>query len=172
MTHSIVLYGEPVLEKQAERITEFDVPQLHQLIDDMFESMYAAKGVGLAAPQIGISKRIAVIDLSIAEDPQKKLVLINPEVIRREGTQAGEEGCLSIPGFREQVRRAKTVTVRAQNVKGEPFEMTGEDLLARAFLHEIDHLNGRLYISHVSALKRDLIRRKVRKLVKAGEWGG
>jgi len=171
MTHSIVLYGEPVLETQAEKITEFDTPELHQLIADMFESMYAAKGVGLAGPQIGVSKRIAVIDLSVAEDPQQKLVLINPEIIRREGTQTGEEGCLSIPGFREQVRRAKAVTVRAQNATGESFEMTGEDLLARAFSHEIDHLNGRLYISHVSALKRDLIRRKVRKLVKAGEWG-
>ena len=145
--------------------------RLHQLVADMFESMYAAKGVGLAAPQIGLSKRIAVIDLSVAEDPQQMLVLINPEIIRREGTQMGEEGCLSIPGFREQLRRAKAVTVRAQNVKGEFFEKTGEDLLARAFAHEIDHLNGRLYITHVSALKRDLIRRKVRKLVKAGEWG-
>src|SRR4029077_1922136 len=145
MTHSIVMYGEPVLEKKAESIKEFDTPELQQLVDDMFESCYAAKGVGLAAPQIGISKRIAVIDLSVAEDPQQKLVLINPEIIRREGTQKQEEGCLSIPGFREQVRRAKSVTVRAQNVKGEPFEMTGEDLLARAFSHEIVHLNGRLY---------------------------
>jgi len=172
MTHSIVLYGEPVLEKKAESIKDFDTPELQQLIEDMFESCYAAKGVGLAAPQIGIPKRIAVIDLSVAEDPQQKIVLINPEIIRKEGTQAGEEGCLSLPGFREQVRRPKKVTVRAQNVKGETFEMTGEDLLARAFNHEIDHLNGRLYISHVSALKRDLIRRKVRKLAKAGEWGG
>lgn len=171
MTHSIVLYGEPVLEKQAEAITDFDTAELQKLVDEMFESMYAAKGVGLAAPQIGISKRIAVIDLSVAEDPQQKLVLINPEIIHKEGTQIGEEGCLSIPGFREQVRRPRKVTVRAQNLKGEPFEMTGEDLLARAFLHETDHLNGRLYITHVSALKRDLIRRKVRKLVKAGEWG-
>ncbi len=171
MTHPIVLYGEPVLEKRAETITEFDTPDLRMLVDEMFESMYAAKGVGLAAPQIGLSKRIAVIDLSVAEDPQQKIVLINPEIIHRGGTQIGEEGCLSIPGFREQVRRAKHVTVRAQNVKGESFEMAGEDLLARAFSHEIDHLNGRLYITHVSALKRDLIRRKVRKLVKAGEWG-
>src|SRR5271154_1723543 len=170
MTHAIVLYGEPVLEKQAEKITEFDTPELHKLIDDMFESMYAAKGVGLAAPQIGMGKRIAVIDLSVAEDPAQKIVLINPEVIRKQEFQTGEEGCLSLPGFREQVTRPKTVTVRAQNVKGEPFEMTGEELLARAFAHEIDHLNGRLYITHVSALKRDLIRRKVRKLVKAGEW--
>ena len=170
MTHSIVLYGEPVLEKQAATVTEFDTPDLHKLIEDMFESMYAAKGVGLAAPQIGIGKRIAVIDLSVAEDPQQKIVLINPEVIQKEEFQTGEEGCLSLPGFREQVTRPKNVTVKAQNVKGEWFEMKGEELLARAFCHEIDHLNGRLYISHVSALKRDLIRRKVRKLAKAGEW--
>jgi peptide deformylase len=171
MLYPIVKFGNPVLEREADTVTEFDTPELHKFLDDMFESMYAAKGVGLAAPQIGLSKRIAVIDLSVAEDPRQKLVLINPEIIRREGTQTSEEGCLSIPGFREQVRRAKSVTVRAQNIKGEPFEMTGEDLLARAFAHEIDHLNGRLYITHVSALKRDLIRRKVRKLVKAGEWG-
>jgi len=170
MMHPIVLYGEPVLEKQAATVTEFDTPELHQLIDDMFESMYAAKGVGLAATQIGISQRIAVIDLSVAEDPQQKIVLINPEITVKEGFQTGEEGCLSLPGFREQVTRPKKVTVRAQNIKGEPFETTGEELLARAFCHEIDHLNGRLYISHVSTLKRDLIRRKVRKLVKAGEW--
>jgi peptide deformylase len=170
MTHSIVLYGEPVLEKQAAPVTEFDTPELHQLIEDMFESMYAAKGVGLAAPQIGIAKRITVIDLSVAEDPQQKIVLINPEIIRKEEFQTGEEGCLSLPGFREQVTRPNSVTVRAQNTKGEWFEMNGEELLARAFCHEIDHLNGRLYISHVSALKRDLIRRKVRKLIKAGEW--
>jgi peptide deformylase len=170
MTYSIVLYGEQVLEKQAEAVTDFDTPELNKLIEDMFESMYAAKGVGLAAPQIGIAKRIAVIDLSVAEDPQQKIVLINPEVIRKEEFQTGEEGCLSLPGFREQVTRPKNVTVRAQNIKGEWFEMNGEELLARAFCHEIDHLNGRLYISHVSALKRDLIRRKVRKLAKAGEW--
>jgi peptide deformylase len=170
MTYSIVLYGEPVLEKQAAAVTEFDTPELNKLIEDMFESMYAAKGVGLAAPQISIAKRIAVIDLSVAEDPQQKIVLINPEIIRKEEFQTGEEGCLSLPGFREQVTRPKSVTVRAQNIQGEWFEMKGEELLARAFCHEIDHLDGRLYIGHVSALKRDLIRRKVRKLVKAGEW--
>src|ERR1700677_2436106 len=170
MMYSIVFYGEQVLEKQAEAVTDFDKPELNKLIEDMFESMYAAKGVGLAAPQIGIAQRIAVIDLSVAEDPQQKIVLINPEIIRKEEFQTSEEGCLSLPGFREQVTRPMRVTVRAQNVKGEWFEMNGEELLARAFCHEIDHLNGRLYISHVSALKRDLIRRKVRKLVKAGEW--
>ena len=119
MTYPIVLYGEPVLEKQAETITEFDTPELHKLVDDMFESMYAAKGVGLAAPQIGISKRIAVIDLSVAEDPAQKIVLINPEIIGKEQFQTGEEGCLSIPGFREQVTRPGKVKVRAQNAKGE-----------------------------------------------------
>ena len=171
MTYAIVMFGEPVLEKQAETVTDFDSPELHRLVDAMFESMYAAKGVGLAAPQIGISKRIAVIDLSVAEDPQQKIILINPEIIGKEEMQTGEEGCLSLPGFREQVTRPRKVTVRAQNIKGETFETSGEELLARAFCHEIDHLNGRLYISHVIALKRDLIRRKVRKLAKAGEWG-
>jgi len=170
MTYSIVLFGEPVLEKHAEAVTEFDTPELHQLIEDMFESMYAAKGVGLAATQIGIAKRIAVIDLSVGEDPAQKIILINPEILKKEGAQTGEEGCLSLPGFREQVTRPNKVTVRAQSPKGEVFETVGDDLLARAFAHEIDHLNGRLYINHVSALKRDLIRRKVRKLMKAGEW--
>ena len=171
MVYPIVLYPDPVLDKQADRIEEFDTPELNKLLDDMFESMYAAKGVGLAAPQIGVSKRITVIDLSVGENESEKMVLINPEIIGRQGVQTGEEGCLSLPGFREQVTRANRVTVRAQDAKGKVFERTGEELLARAFLHETDHLNGRLYISHVSALKRDLIRRKVRKLIKVGEWG-
>ncbi|MGH9720254.1 MAG: peptide deformylase [Bryobacteraceae bacterium] len=170
MIYPIVKYGDPVLERAAGIVTEFDTPELHQFLEEMFESMYASKGVGLAAPQIGFSRRIAVIDTSTGEDPAQKLVLINPEIMHTEGRQKSEEGCLSIPGFREEVTRAKRVTVRAQNAKGETFEMTGEDLLARAFLHETDHLHGRLYISHISALKRDLIRRKVRKMAKAGEW--
>src|SRR5579864_3916847 len=170
MIFPIVKYGDPVLEHEAEEVGEFDTPELHQFLDDMFESMYAAKGVGLAAPQIGVSRKIAVIDISNAENPAEKLVLINPRIVKVEGRQEGEEGCLSIPTFREQVRRGKRVTVHAQNAKGEEFEMTGEDLLARAFQHETDHLYGRLYITHISALKRDLIRRKVRKLAKAGEW--
>lgn len=170
MTYPIVKLGDPVLEKPAEIVSEFDTPDLHRLLEDMFESMYAARGVGLAAPQIGIGRRIAVIDLSVGEDASKKLVLINPEIVAREGKQPGEEGCLSIPGFRENVTRANKVTVKAQNPKGAFFELTGEELLARALLHETEHLSGRLYISHVSVLKRDLIRRKVRKLQKAGEW--
>ena len=167
--YPIVKFGDPVLETPAAAVTKFD-DELKRLVEDMFESMYAAKGVGLAAPQIGISLRLAVIDVTFKEDPEAKLVLANPEIIHTEGRQRGSEGCLSIPEFREEVTRAKKVTVRAQDLHGKWYEKTGEDLLARAFLHETDHLNGKLYISHVSALKRDLIKRKIRKLVKAGEW--
>jgi len=170
MIYPIVKYGQPVLEKPCAQVTEFDTPELHKLVEDMFESMYAARGVGLAAPQIGIGQRIAVIDVTTGEDPAQKIVLINPEIINRQGTQSGEEGCLSIPTFREPVTRSNKVTVRAQDVKGVSFEMMGEELLARALQHETDHLNGTLYISHISPLKRDLIRRKIRKLQKAGEW--
>jgi peptide deformylase len=171
MVYPIVKLGDPVLEREAATVTEFDTPELHKFLEDMFESMYAAKGVGLAAPQIGVSKKIAVIDVSNGENPADKLVLINPSIVKVEGKQEGEEGCLSIPGFREQVRRGRTVTIRAQNAKGEEFEQTGEDLLARAFLHETDHLYGRLYITHISALKRDLMKRKIKKLQRAGDWG-
>jgi peptide deformylase len=170
MVYPIVKFGDPVLEREAETVIEFDTPELHKFLEDMFESMYAAKGVGLAAPQIGVSRKIAVIDVSNGENPQDKLVLINPRIMKVEGKQQGEEGCLSIPGFREQVRRGKRVTIRAQNATGEPFEMTGEDLLARALQHETDHLNGRLYITHISALKRDLMKRKIKKMQRAGEW--
>jgi peptide deformylase len=171
MVYPIVKFGDPVLEREADNVTEFDTPELHKFLEDMFESMYAAKGVGLAAPQIGVGKKIAVIDCSNGENPAEKIVIINPTITNIDGKQVGEEGCLSIPGFREQVRRGKRVTVRAQNAKGEEFEMTGEDLLARAFLHETDHLYGRLYISHISALKRDLMKRKIKKLQRNGEWG-
>ncbi|HTR27484.1 MAG TPA: peptide deformylase [Terriglobales bacterium] len=169
MIYPIVKYGDSVLEKPAATVATFD-DELKKLIEDMFVSMYEARGVGLAAPQIGISKRIAVVDVTFKEDPKAKLVLINPEIIGKEGRQRGSEGCLSIPEFREDVSRAKIVTVRAQDVTGKFFEHTGEDLLARAFLHETDHLNGKLYISHISALKRDLIKRKIKKMAKAGEW--
>jgi peptide deformylase len=171
MIYSIVKYGQPVLERPAEAVTAFDTEDLRGLVEDMFASMYAAKGVGLAAPQIGVSKRIAVIDISTGEDPAQKIVLINPEIVHKQGSQTSEEGCLSLPTFREPVTRAHKVAIRAFDPQGKQFEMTGEDLLARAFLHETDHLNGRLYISHISPLKRDLIRRKIRKLQKANEWG-
>jgi peptide deformylase len=169
MIYPIVKFGNPVLEKPSEKVTVFD-EELKKLIEDMFESMYAARGVGLAAPQIGIARRIAVVDVTFKEDPEAKLVLINPEIIHKEGRHAQSEGCLSIPDFRENVSRAKVVTIRAQDADGKVFEKTGHDLLARAFQHETDHLNGKLYISHISALKRDLIKRKIRKLAKAGEW--
>src|SRR3974377_1654611 len=170
MVYPIVKFGNPVLEREAEDVSDFDTPELHQFLEDMFESMYAAKGVGLAAPQIGFSRKIAVTVVCKGENPADKLVLINPKIVKTEGKQEGEEGCLSIPGFREQVRRGKRVTVRAQNAKGEQFEMTGEYLLARALLHETDHLYGRLYIIHISTLKRDLLKRKIRKMQRAGEW--
>jgi peptide deformylase len=169
MIYPIVKFGNAVLDKPAEEVTVFD-EALQKLIEDMFESMYAARGVGLAAPQIGISRRIAVVDVTFKEEPHAKLVLINPVIIHKEGRHSQSEGCLSIPDFRENVSRSKIVTIRAQDATGKLFEKTGDDLLARAFQHETDHLNGKLYISHISALKRDLIKRKIRKLVRAGEW--
>jgi len=169
MIYPIVKYGAAVLEKPSAPITKFD-DALAKLAGDMFESMYAAHGVGLAAPQVGISKRIAVIDVTFKEDPDAKIVLVNPEIVHVEGRITSNEGCLSLPEFREKVTRPRKVTARAQNLKSETFEVTGEELLARALLHETDHLNGKLYISHISALKRDLIKRKIRKLAKAGEW--
>jgi peptide deformylase len=169
MIYPVVKYGDPVLEKKAAPVTGFDA-ELKKLVEDMFESMYAAHGIGLAAPQIGISKRLAVIDISFKEDPAAKMVLVNPEIVHTEGRQREQEGCLSIPEFREQVTRPKKVTVRAQDVSGKWYEHTGVDLLARAFNHEIDHLIGKLYFHHISGLKRDLMLRKIRKKIKAGEW--
>jgi peptide deformylase len=169
MIYPIVKFGNPILEKPTAPVTLFD-EELKKLIEDMFESMYAAKGVGLAAPQIGISRRVAVIDVTFKEDPKAKIVLINPEIIHTEGKHTQSEGCLSIPDFRENVTRPIKVIVRAQDIHGKLFEKTGDELLARALLHETDHLNGKIYISHISALKRDLMRRKIRKLMKAGEW--
>ena len=169
MVHPVVKYGNEVLDQKAAAVTVFD-KELGRLLEDMFESMYAAQGVGLAAPQIGISKRIAVIDITCGKDPQAKLVLINPEVIAVEGKQSEEEGCLSVPGFREKVKRPLRATVRAQDAKGNQFTMTGEGLLARAFCHETDHLSGRLFLTHLSGLKRELIIRKIKKMMKAEEW--
>jgi peptide deformylase len=167
--YSIVKYGDPILEKSTPPVTNFDA-ELEQLTEDMFASMYAASGVGLAAPQIGLTLRVAVVDVTGGKNPEAKIVLANPEIIHAEGEKREEEGCLSIPGFRGYVLRPQFVTVRAQNAKGESFEIRGEDLLARAFCHEIDHLNGVLFIQHLSMLKRDLIKRKIRKLRKQGEW--
>jgi peptide deformylase len=167
--HEVVLYPDPVLARTGDTVTEF-TPELAQLVEEMFDSMYAAEGIGLAAPQIGISQRITVIDVSFKERPEDKLVLINPEVLETEGKQTEEEGCLSLPDIRAKVQRAAWVKVRAQNVKGEYFEVEGEELLARALLHEIDHLHGVLFIDRISPLKRDLIKRRIRKLQKNNEW--
>ena len=167
--HAIVKYPDPVLSRPADKVVNFDA-DLRQLVAEMFESMYAAQGIGLAAPQIGISKQITVIDVSFNERPEDKLVLINPEVTQRAGKQFEEEGCLSLPDIREKVHRAAVVTVRAQNERGEFFELEGEELLSRAFQHEIDHLHGVLFTDHLSRLKREMIYRRIRKLQKNGEW--
>jgi peptide deformylase len=169
MIFPITKYGAPVLELPTKPVEQFD-DELAKLCESMFESMYVAQGVGLAATQIGLSKRLAVIDVSVGKNPEAKLVLANPEIIHVEGDQREEEGCLSVPGFRGNVLRPAYVTLRAQNVKGEVYEMRGEGLLARAFCHEIDHLDGILFLQHLSMLKRDLIKRRIRKLRKAGEW--
>jgi peptide deformylase len=167
--HQIVKYPDPVLSKKGAAVTEFG-PELAQFVEEMWASMYEAHGIGLAAPQIGVSKRITVIDVNFKEKPDEKLVLINPEIIQREGKQFEEEGCLSLPEIREKVQRAAHVKVRAQDVNGEFFEAEGEELLARAIQHEVDHLDGILFIDRISALKRDLVKRRIRKLQKNGEW--
>ena len=169
MIFPITKYGAAVLESPTATIEKFD-DELAKLCEDMFESMYVAQGVGLAATQIGLSKRLAVIDVSVGKNPEAKLVLANPEIVHVEGDQREEEGCLSLPGFRGNVLRPAYVTVRAQDLKGEVYEMRGEGLLARAFCHEIDHLDGILFIQHLSMLKRDLIKRRIRKMRKTGDW--
>ena len=169
MIHPIVKYGAAVLEQPTRPVEKFDA-ELAQLTEDMFESMYAARGVGLAAPQIGLSLNLAVIDVTTGKNPEAKLVLANPMIIHSEGEQREEEGCLSVPGFRGNVLRPAYVTLRAQDASGREYEMKSEGLLARAFCHEIDHLHGILFLQHLSMLKRDLIKRKIRKLTKAGEW--
>ena len=169
MIYPIVKFPDPVLQKPAEPVTVFD-DELRKLVDDMFTSMYDAQGIGLAAPQIGISKRLTVIDLSFQKKPEDKIVLINPEVIEIKGKQVEEEGCLSLPEIRDRVVRAAEVKVRAQDADGKPIEVEGTELLARAIQHEIDHLDGILFIFRLSRLKRDLQLRKIRKLQRAGEW--
>lgn len=169
MIYPIVKYGQPVLETVAEPVTSFD-EEFEKLVADMFETMYAAHGVGLAAPQIGISRRLCVIDIASNEDPAAKLVLANPVILSTEGKQTDEEGCLSLPNFRSSTPRPLKASIRAQDLHGQEFTINGEGLLARAFCHEIDHLNGVLFIQYLSLLKRDSIRRRVRKMVKAGEW--
>jgi peptide deformylase len=169
MVLPIVKYPDPVLQRMAQPVTEFN-QELRTLVDDMFESMYAAEGIGLAAPQVGVSKRLTVIDLSFKKRPEDKLVLVNPEIILREGKQLEDEGCLSLPKIRAKVSRAAKVIVRAQDVEGKWFEKDAETLLSRCIQHEIDHLDGILFIFRISMLKRDLALRQIRKLQRAGEW--
>jgi peptide deformylase len=166
---TIVKYPDPVLQQPGEPVTEFD-KELRKFAADMFETMYASQGIGLAAQQVGVAKRITVIDLGQGKDPAQKLVLINPEIISREGKQYEEEGCLSFPEIREKIARAAKVRIRAQDEHGKWFEMDGEELLSRAFQHEIDHLDGMLFIFRMSALKRDLNLRKIRKMQREGTW--
>ena len=163
MILKIVKYPEPVLSQPGEPVTDFDA-DLRKLVADMFETTYHNQGIGLAAPQVGVSKRLTVIDLSMGKDPEKKLVLINPEIIFQDGKVYEEEGCLSLPDINEKVRRAGWVKVRAQNAKGEHFEVEGEDLLARALQHETDHLNGILFIDRMKSATKTALKGKLKRL--------
>lgn len=165
----IVRYPHEVLLTETEEVREITA-DLERLVRDMIETMHAAPGVGLAANQVGVGKRIAVVDLTVGEDPSKLLVLINPRILENSGTYSDEEGCLSLPGFSERVRRAERCVIEAMDLEGKTRTLEGRDLLARAFNHEIDHLHGRLFIEHLSVLKRRLIKRKVHKRMKEGDW--
>ena len=166
----IVKYGDPVLRNPTQPVGEIDAA-LQKLIDDMVDTMYAAPGVGLAANQVGIGKRLTVIDLTVGKKPGNLHILINPELVEMEGQITEEEGCLSIPDFVENVTRPERVKVRFTDRNGQQREMRGEGLMARALCHEIDHLNGNLYIDHVRGFKKDRILKKIQKLAKSGMWG-
>ena len=165
----ILKLGAQELRKVSEPVTNFN-GELEEIVKNMVETMYGASGVGLAAPQIGINIRLVTIDTSVGENKEKRIVICNPEIISSEGKQVGEEGCLSIPDFSENVERPMKLVVKGQNLKGDEVTIEAEGILARCFCHEIDHLNGVLFIDHISALKRTLIRNKIKKLAKAGEW--
>ncbi|HYE65243.1 MAG TPA: peptide deformylase [Pyrinomonadaceae bacterium] len=166
----IVHYPDPVLLTPGDPITEFD-EDLKRLVSDMFETMYAAPGVGLAAPQVGVSKRLFVMDCSGGKDPAQRIVMINPEVLRVEGEQNGDEGCLSFPGIFFSVKRSLRAIVRAQDVNGDEFELDGLELTARCMLHETDHCDGIVFLDKTTPLKRELVKRKIKKLQKLGQWG-
>lgn len=160
--HEVVTWGDPRLKKDSEDVGVW-TPELDQLVADMFETALAEEGVGLAAPQIGLNLNLAVIDCSCGGDPDQKIVLINPEIVREEGLQVGPEGCLSIPGISEVLERPQKVWVRNRRADGSWEEITGEDLLARALCHEIDHLRGRLFVEYFGPVKRQVIQRKYQK---------
>jgi peptide deformylase len=169
MIRPILKYGDELLHDRArpvEAITE----EIHRLIDDMVETMYAAPGVGLAAPQVGILLRVFVIDLSIGRDPSALIVMINPEFVERDGMQLEEEGCLSVPGFNATVVRPSRATVKGLDRAGNEQQREGVGLLARALQHEIDHLDGTLFVDRLRGIKRDLIVRRIKKLTRAGKW--
>ncbi len=165
----ILKYSAPELAKVSTTLTEFP-DSLEELARDMVQTMYAAPGVGLAAPQIGINIRLIVIDTSSGEDPKALVVMANPEMFEQEDEQHEEEGCLSVPGYHGVVVRPARIKVRGQDLKGNEFTMEGNELLARAFCHEIDHLDGKLFIERLGILKRDLIKRKIKKQIRQGSW--
>jgi peptide deformylase len=169
MIRPILRYGDTPLHDPARPI-EAITDDVHKLIDDMIETMYAAPGVGLAAPQVGASLRLFVIDISVGRDPSGLMVLINPQFVEREGMQLEEEGCLSVPGFNATVVRPARAVIKALDREGREFRHEGTGLLARAFQHEMDHLDGMLFVDRLRGIKRDLIVRKIRKLSRTGKW--
>ncbi len=169
MIRPILKYGAPELETKSTPITRFD-KEIKTLAEDMLETMYAAPGIGLAAAQVGINLRLMVIDITGGEEQGHQIIFTNPEITEQEGIEEAEEGCLSIPGFTAMIDRPSKVHVVGQDLEGNPQELDAEGILARAVCHEIDHLDGILYLDHASVLKRDLIKRKIRKLIRAGEW--
>jgi len=158
----ILIIGDPILTKRAEPVAAVD-EEIVRLARDMVETVRAAPGIGLAAPQVGVGKRVIVVDLSVGEDADQLHVLVNPEIVAKDGEAVSEEGCLSVPEIREKVARPYRVKVRGLDLEGRPVEIEGEDLLARAFCHEIDHLDGILFVEKLSALKRALIKKKFKK---------
>jgi peptide deformylase len=169
MLKPIVRYGATVLQQPARNVDAI-TPEIEKLVDDMVETMYAAPGIGLAATQVGVPLRIFVVDLSVGRDASGLITMINPVFVEREGTQLEEEGCLSLPGFTATVLRPQRVVVRGLDREGHEHSREGTGLLARAFQHEMDHLDGRLFVDHLRGIKRDLILRKIRKLDRAGKW--
>jgi len=169
MLRPIVLYGAEVLAKPSKPVTQISDNEV-QLVKDMVETMYKAPGVGLAAPQVGVGQRIMVTDPSAGEKRNQLITIINPEIAESDGEQLEDEGCLSIPGFSAVVLRPRRVVLKGIDLNGKEITVEGKDLLARAFCHEMDHLNGVVFLDHLSFLKRDLIKRKIKKLAKQGEW--
>ena len=169
MIRPILKYGDTLLHDRAQAVDAITA-DIDRLIDDMIETMYAAPGVGLAAPQVGVPLRIFVVDVSVGRDPTGLHVMINPEFVERDGMQLEEEGCLSVPGFNATVVRPSRAVLKGLNRQGEAQQLEGSGLLARAFQHEMDHLDGTLFVDRLRGLKRDLIVRKIRKLTRAGKW--